>query len=507
VARLAAAIRGVPLDSLIGEDLRQHRLAVGSAAAAGVLVLALSTAAVLTWRTADVLVTEKRHQTDAERVLPQLAPQLERVRNLPTRDIRIELDPRTFFDAQPKILELRVELDPLFTQPMSFFFAPFVEGRTWPPEFEFEESPYTEFSRAEARVDAKFRWFDRVENLTQTIDGTDTGVTPSFSLEFDGKDFLPGGPGIHLRQQFEIPSLQELIDKKVRFRLIQHDPVAKKATEVDYAKVDLRVTAYHSDAGAVSWLVLFDSRQSDLEKTVAAGDYLASRGPIERTVLLNLYPPIAAERKARLEAKRQVVERLLKTRDARTDDERRLLGRALGNAANLSAVRGDNFAALNGYIDVCKVLFPLVLESVDPPKRDDAEPLFRAAVQPVAYFVQVKKFDQARQYLPNLSLIAERMIESHPDDPDYLRWRARSELYASQIAIGTESQDEAAKALKAYVDTQREVDRRVGNSATRVDLADALDRAEKLSGSLKPGLVPAAMWRKESAELHRKEDR
>ena len=509
VARLAATIRGIPLDQLIGEDIRQHRITIASAAGACLLVLVLSATVFSTWKTADVLRTEKRHQTDAARVLPQLAGQLEKVRNLPTREIQIEFNPQTFFDDQPKILEVRLELDRLFTQPMSIFFARFAEGRTWPREFDFEESPYTAFSHGRARIDAKFRWFDRVADLTQTIDGTDSGITPTFLLEFDGKDFLPGGPGIHLRQKFEIPSLQELIDKKVRFRLIEHDPVEKKASEIDLQgrKIDLRVLALHKDLGAVSRLVMFDSHQSELEKAVLAGDYLVNRGPIERTILLNLYPPISDERRARLNAKRDVVRRLVETRDARTSDDRRLLARALTNSANLSSSRGDNLSALKGYIEVLEVLEPLVFESSSRPRRDDGERLFEAALQPVAYFVRVKKFDRAQQYLPNLSLIAERMIASDPEEPDYLRWRAEAFLQKVYVALGVGSQEEAGKALQGYVDSQREVHRRVGNLTTREELAAALDRAENISSSLPGGLVPVATWRQQASELRQEANR
>lgn len=509
VARLAATIRGIPLDDLIGDDIRQHRIAVGSALGAGALVLALSSVAIWTWKTADVLTTEKQHQMDAERVLPQLAGQLERVRTLPTREIEIEFEPEIFFDAQPKILEVRLELDPLFTRPMSFFFASFKEGRTWPQEFSFEESPHTSFSHGRARVDAKLAWFDRVADLTQTIDATDAGTIPTFHLEFDGKDFLPGNPGIHLRQQYQIPPLQELIDKKVRFRLIEHDPVNKKATEIDTASRDLglRVKSFHKDFGAVSSLVLYDSRQSALEKDVGAGDFLANRGPIERTVLLNLYPPIQAERTARAAKKRELARQLLETREVKTDTDRRLVARGLSQAAASATLRGDTASALNTNIDVIKLLEPLVFERDRLPMREDADLLFKAAFQPVAYFMRTKKFDRARQYLPNLSLIAEQMIASDPEEPDYLRWRAECFLFSAFAAIGTGAQKDGNIALAAYVQTQREVHHKVRNQSTRTDLTAALDQAAEIASTLGNDPATAAQWRKEASDLRQHADR
>jgi hypothetical protein len=208
-----------------------------------------------------------------------------------------------------------------------------------------------------------------------------------------------------------------------------------------------------------------------------------------------------------LNAKRDVVKRLLETRDARTSDDRRLLARALTNSANLSSSRGDNLSALKGYIEVLEVLEPFVFESSSRPRRYDGERLFEAALQPVAYFVRVKKFDRAQQYLPNLSLIAERMIASDPEEPDYLRWRAEAFLQKVYVALGVGSQEEAGKALQGYVDSQREVHRRVRNLTTREELTAALDRAEKISTSLPRGLVPVATWRQQASELRQEANR
>jgi hypothetical protein len=438
---------------------------------------------------------------DAARVLPQLEGQLERVRDLPIREIQIEFDPPTFFGGESKILELRLELNPLFTQPMSIFFAQYAEGRTWPPEFKFEESPHTSFPSGTARVDAKFRWFDRVANLTQVIDGTDTGVTPKFILEFDGEGFVPGGRGIHLRQEFQVPSLQKLIDDKVRFRLIQHDPIEKKAAELSNSNIDLRVRALHRDAGPVTSLVLFDTRQDQLEKAVSAGDYLVNRGPIERSVLLNLYPPILAKRIERTNAKRESVKRLLETRNITTDDDRRQLARVLTNEADLSAFRGDHSSALNAYNEVTQLLTPLVLESVRTPRREDGENLFNAALQPVAYFVRAKRFENARPYLRDLSLITDRLIASNSKEPDYVRWRATGFLQSAAVALGLGLQEECATTLQHYVDSYREIHRLVDKPSTGMELAVALDRALKMSTSLADGLVPIAIWREQEAEL------
>jgi len=185
-----------------------------------------------------------------------------------------------------------------------------------------------------------------------------------------------------------------------------------------------------------------------------------------------------------------------------------MLARALNQSANLSDLQGDHLAALNGYIEVIKLLEPLVLDrGRNPkPKYSDGDLLFSAALQPVAYFTQSKKFDRARHYLPNLSVITGRMIESDPDEPDYLRWRARTYLQTAMVAQGSESPREAAAALRSYVEAEREVHHKVGNAATRQDLIDALERSMELLPSLGPDSVPPE-WRQEVLSLKQEKDR
>ena len=99
-----------------------------------------------------------------------------------------------------------------------------------------------------------------------------------------------------------------------------------------------------------------------------------------------------------------------------------------------------------------------------------------------------RQVDRALQYLPNLSLIAnEEMIASDPEEPDYLRWRAKSFLLSTHVALGTGSQKEGAMALEAYVDSKREIHRRVGNPTTSQELATALEGAEEIGSSLSDG--------------------
>jgi len=504
VARLAAAIRGIALDDLIGTAVREHRRTMATAWGTSALVVALGVTAYFTWHQASVLTLEKQHQTDAERVLPQLEAQTQDLRRAPTRSVRIEFDPTSFFGGQAEILELRLELDPLFTVPMSFFFAPYVEGRTWPPEFKFTEPSHTEFHQDQARVDAKLVWFDRIETLSQSIDGTSAGTLPTFTLELDGQPFTPGTPGLHLAQTFEIPSLQALIDKKVRFRVLAHDPVAKRAREIDLATrpIDLRVIAHHSDAGTARTLVLFDGHPTSLQRAVLGGDYLVNRGPIEAAALLNFYPPVIAERGRAGLARREAQQRLVASRQPQDADERRLLARALRNTAGLADMRGDGAAASKGYGEVVDVLSPLVFDV--KPQHADAESLFMATLQPIAYSVKKRQYASASAALPALMRVTDRLVAADAGEPDYLRWQGIAKLWTARIAAGQAAWPSARLALQGYVEAMREVDHRVGSADTRSDLGEALQAAARTARSWPSDAAVSALavaWAAEATRL------
>src|SRR5262249_13348192 len=137
-----------------------------------------------------------------------------------------------------------------FTAPISVFFARFREGHTWPPVFGFDELPYTEFRLDQARIDCKVKWYDRVENATPAIDGTELGLPlTEFSVQFDGSrlepDAAPGSrfaPSIPpLPVQYEIPSLEKLIDDRCRFEVIVHRINSEQVEPVDPRQTDIVV--------------------------------------------------------------------------------------------------------------------------------------------------------------------------------------------------------------------------------------------------------------------------
>ncbi len=195
----------------------------------------------------------------------------------PIHDLTIEVDPRRFPPDQ--IIELKLTLDPLWTQPMSFFLANYREGGTWPQEFDFHEPSYKQYTRARrARLDCKFRWYERVLEPAPGLDSTDFEFCPAtFTFEFDGQQFQPRGSGPHLPQTFEIPSLRHLWDNNSHFELITHDPQAKSARVIDLSTTDVDISV------STRQCRLFRSRHSAAELNLLRAKSLAAiDNPIQR---------------------------------------------------------------------------------------------------------------------------------------------------------------------------------------------------------------------------------
>src|SRR5438105_4872478 len=71
-------------------------------------------------------------EADVARRAPQLAGLADRVREVPVREIMIEVDHHTFPRQPGLVVELQLRLNPLWTAPMRWFFARYIEGSTWP---------------------------------------------------------------------------------------------------------------------------------------------------------------------------------------------------------------------------------------------------------------------------------------------------------------------------------------------------------------------------------------
>jgi TIR domain len=295
-------------------------------------------------------------QKEAARVLPALAKGLDRIRKLPIRSVEVGLDPRIFtqpaYVDDPFVLELRLQLDPLFDTPMSFFFAPFQEGSTWPEEFDFLPRSIDDFRDDQPRIDGRFAWSGYEATLTPNVDGTDLGaVDAALTLTLDGSEHSPrssGGSLFHasmpgLRTRLELPSLEKLVADACTFAVITHHWRSRTArpVEADQTDIAVRVVARFPDADNLS-CTLFRSAHDARERTLLEGDFLgAIASPIEREAVLGQYRPTAAWEAEERDKRRRAVHRmlLLDPEEIEWGDDRRLLARLLRHRAQLAALR------------------------------------------------------------------------------------------------------------------------------------------------------------------------
>lgn len=299
-------------------------------------------------------------QQEAAKAMPQLARTLDAVRSAPFRDVEIRIDARAFegeiYDERPFVLELRLVLNPLFTAPLSFYFARFREGHTWPSAFGFDETPYTEFRPDQARIDCKVKWYDHVDDATPIIDGTELGLPMTgFSLEFDGSTlqpraapagnrFMPNIPPLAVA--YEIPSLQKLVQDRCQFEVILHRVNSDQAEPVNPSETDIAVELVGRPAENKLDVTLFKMPNTAIEKVLLAGDYLSHiPNPIERTATLALYSTAMPQRP--VEARRRIHELRLSPQKIDWDDDRRLVARLIDSKTTLFAFRRRQIKVLD----------------------------------------------------------------------------------------------------------------------------------------------------------------
>lgn len=494
------------LDALVGVDaaaglddeatrLRLVRAVLGTGAVEEGVLLGAG-------QRAEIAKAELRQLVD--QALPDLARALDRIRDRPVRELRLELDPASLPADPVTILELRLEIDTLWSRPMSIWFSRFREGLgeslddggaddgsggTWPDGFPFDEPPYTEFFLGRRpRVDCRLQWYGRVVEPAPTLTSTDfaEGERPAaFTLRFDGSTFQPPGPTPALPQTWQLPSLRELADRGSRFSLVTHHPARRTAEAVDLwqTDLDLVVQARFADAEP-AWVRLFRSRRPAHEAVaLRAAGLAAVASPIEREALLGLmrWPAdgtTAAQpgRKARLLAAFEAGEPV-------AEEDLRLAARLAFGEAQLASLRRDPLRALQLFQRVALAMQPIVLEG--RPTEEEGALMFRACEQLVGWFVAQGDFRRAADFVNGVGLVAQRLVNLAPRSPDALRLWARALETTARVHGGNGRLDAAVDDLRESVDTWRRL--HAARPANRERLAD-VRRALATAGEL------AARW-------------
>jgi hypothetical protein len=427
--------------------------------------------------------------------LRELATQFARVRRVPIRRLSIELDAGALPPDGSVVLELVFAVDG-FTSPLSFFFAPFREGRTWPPELGFTEPPYTDFALGQARVDAKLRWYDRVVTLQQTPDPGDGPA--SFSAEFDGSDWQP--PGVPLSRAYEIPCLDELTAAGASFRLAAHFPQTRRAVWLDPAKTDFDIlvsTALPTaNPARPRHCRLFASRHDGLETALCQGDFLAALPTdLDRELLLGAYPPLVSAHRELHEERTAEAERIYESGDVRDDADRRSSARLAWQEASLHRLRGRPDLA-----GPCLERAATLLEAIPLPTRPDAHLLINIYGRLLEIARTWQRPVQFWACNDRMLALSSTMASVDDRDPDYRRWFARALEDRARGLVAENRLTEAATTLREAVTVLRDLHTWLNTPTSRADLATTLHYAADYARSHRLP-VPSDDWSREAEKL------
>lgn len=480
----------VQLDNIVGFDasegleheavrLRLARAVCGEAAVGEGLLLDAANR---------MLLANKETLIRAEAELPGVAETLTPLAGQAIRSISLAIRPETLSDDPNIILELRIDIDRLFSGSMSFYIARYREGRTWPEEFGFREPSFRQFFLTERpRLDVQFKWFDRVVPLAVQIDGTDLRTMPAtFTLEFDGVEFKPKGD-LNLPQKYEIPSLEALEKQNSRIRLIAHDIASKQAQEIGSdTDIDVTLSARVGEGG----FCLFASRLTPVQRVVLRSEYLSQiTHAIRKTTLLQRYVG-----RPGYEDRRPEIVAALDKGGFESDEQRRLAARFRFSEAVLARFRTLHRDAYQKFQEAAELLQPLVLEKA--PALEDAMLMYRACRAMVEIWLRQDSIAQAAQIGETLGAVAEAIKNSDSTNPDFQRIWADAVLVNAGVHAKQGEKKRAAGELRENVDVRAKLYRELPSPERRQDFLQGLTSAIRNSTEWSLGdEVPMAQWR------------
>jgi hypothetical protein len=437
-----------------------------------------------------------QHEMEAALVLPELAAQLDPVRDFPIRRLRISF--RHGALPHDKALAVSFTFDPLFSQPMWFLFAHYREGRTWPRWMKtMQERDHHEIRSDGARIDGRFEWFDHLRVLDPEIDGTDLRDLPvAFNLELSGEPWRPGGaiasyqggPTVpHLEQKMEVPSLADLVKKGACFALALLAPEegSQQAVALEENDLDVRIVGTAGDQS----ITLFRSAHRPVERAALRGAFLQNRkSQVEREAILGLYArPRELAHAARSRRREDAFALLEKPENALSPDERRVVGLLRYGRARLAMFRVFSSApppgparedlhrsALAECMAVCRILGPVAEQD---PRIDDVGMTFWAASSLANYYMKGGAADRAVPYAEAAVGLVERAAHADPDEAEYQRWRASGLARLAEAEAAAGDHAAAAANLAASIDILQALHEALPVDGRRRDLRQAVESA------------------------------
>jgi hypothetical protein len=354
--------------------------------------------------------------------LARLAKQLDAVRDQPLRKVHLALQPAAL--PPHAVLAVSLTCDPLFAQPMRFFFAHYREGRTWPSWMRLDEPGRDEVRGDGKRVAGRFQWLEKAIPLREELDETELRDRPAaFTLELSSDARQPK------------VSLSALVARGASFgvTILGEQQGAERRIVSEENDLDLRVTALHDSGPRVT---LFRSSHRPLERDVLGGELLSSiASEIEREAILGLYPPSIELAEAEARQRRERAQALLGAPEAALSPEERrivatlrhgqaqlLVSRVFGSSPPPGPARRKLHAeATEACEAVWRLLSPLVATE---PRFHDVGMAYWAASNLAIYHDTVRAPERARQHNEEALRLVEEAAARAPDEPEFGRWAA-----------------------------------------------------------------------------------
>jgi hypothetical protein len=493
-----------PPDSLLGRVMLDATAGISSPDVSARLVRAVLGKEVLGDIEIDIAMQKalqaKQNEMEAALVLPELAKQLDDLREIQIRKLQLSFRP----EALPagKVLAISLTFDTLFSQPMWFLFAHYREGHTWPKWMKtMHERDHQEIRNEGKRIDGRFEWFDHIRVLAPQLDGTDLRDLPAtFNLELNGEEWQPGGsistydgsPTVpHLKQTMEVPSLAKLVEKQASFAvaLLGREEGSQEAVTLEENDLDVRIIGMASDRE----ITLFRSAHGPVDRAVLSGVFLQNRkSPIEREAILGLYPRSRDLEIENRTHRRQAAYALLKkSEDELSPEERRIVGLLHYDQAVLEMFRVFNNApppgpareklhslALAECRAVCRILGPLLIDDL---RIDDVGLIFWATSNLANYYLKGGVAEWAIQYAEDAVGLVQEAALKDPGEPEYKRWHARGMSLLAETHASAGDYEAATSSLNVSIQILRTLYQELSTTGRRYDLQEAIESALKVS--------------------------
>jgi hypothetical protein len=385
----------------------------------------------------------------AEDAFPAAREALDRVTGAPIRELSVTVDQDTWPLDSRSVIEIVVTID-IFQGSLSILLAPYVEGRTWRPGSGLDERPASAFFAArKPRVDARLLWAGRVLTATAVQDGTDLGELPlKFPFKLPGDEYTgqERATTMALLTRFELPSLQELVDKRSRVEVWLHPADDAPSQHVDRATTDLRLRLEaplrHDEAGIFGFRLW--SHHDRLDEVLWRSPTMqACAGDLEREALLSLYRNESLRGDRSSVQRRERIEAALAAGEALDDEDRWAAFRLLAGRASVPRLRGQVQQAAEYLHEAVGLIADVDHAALDYPK---AFTLLGTLTQLVNDLARASGTPEAIAHYSNAVVdLGRNLSELHPDEPDYRRALARNLMQRAQLSPGTSSAETDAR--------------------------------------------------------------